>query len=84
MNINDLENSLGDFTVKQPKILEHLMYMALQNNAMLNVILENQSRINVILDPSKNFEEDRIKLLEQVKKEGDETFAFLMNKINDN
>jgi len=83
MNINDLENSLGDFTSKQPKLLEHLLYMGLQNNAMLHVILENQSRINVILDPSKDFRGDRLRLLEQVKKEKDETFAFLMSKIAD-
>jgi hypothetical protein len=81
MDIDDIEKNLGNFSVSKEKVMEALIYLTIDNNAMLKVLLENQSKINQILDPSKTQEEYRCELSDKVKEMEDQVHLAIMNII---
>jgi hypothetical protein len=84
MDINDIEDMVNDgsFPSSKEKVLEELMYLAIQNNSLLRVLLENQSKLNHILDPSKSQDQHRDELLNMFKEADQEKFTVIMNRIS--
>jgi hypothetical protein len=85
MDINDVENRLNDapFSASKEKVLEELIYLAIQNNSMIRVLLENQSKINAIIDSSKTQSEHRDELLKMYSDADLEKFTSIMSRISD-
>ena len=85
MNIDDIENNLseGHFPSSKEKVLEELLYLAIQNNSLLRVLLQNQSKLNHILDPTKSQDEHRNELLGMYKDTDLEKFTIIINRISD-
>lgn len=73
MDINDLENNLGNIDVKVGDILPELLKLVMHNNSLLRVILSNQADIYSKFDTdidTKNLEkiwiEEAIQLTQEL------------------
>lgn len=80
MSIENLENNLVNFSLSKEQTLSELLYIGIQNNSLLRVMIENQAKMMNILDPSKSEEEYYDEFISKFKETDLHKFTQIANK----